>query len=93
MPIVDIALMSQLQYKQAEVREAAILASLRHFRKVLKVTQVQLAQLTGIDQPTLSSIENGKCRFTVRHLLKISSALKIDAKRLLDAKSKQKGTR
>jgi len=87
--------MCNKKQKKARLIEAEILASLRHFRKIGKVTQAQLAQLTGIDQPTLSSIENGKRRFTVQHLLKISEALKVNMETIIDRSESRKvrGTR
>ena len=43
-----------------------------------KLTQKDLAELTGIAQPTISDIETGQTDVRMETLLKLASALKLD---------------
>ena len=49
--------------------------SLRQMRRSMKITQVELAEKTGIKQSTISSIENGINKPAIDTLLLISDAL------------------
>ncbi|MGA2622081.1 MAG: helix-turn-helix transcriptional regulator [Thermoguttaceae bacterium] len=57
-------------------------------RRSLGLTQVQLAELAGLRQETLSRLESGKHSPTVRTVEKIDQALKHYAK----SRSKRRGT-
>lgn len=56
-------------------------------RTKLRITQVQLAEASGIDQGQISRIENGKDEPTLRTVERIASALNIAPEKLflLDA--------
>ncbi len=53
-------------------------------RKRKKLTQYKLAKEIFTDQSNLARIEDGKVNPTVKTLLKISSALECDLKKLFD---------
>ena len=53
-------------------------------RKQKKISQKKLAEVCDIEPPNMRRIEAGKTNPTIRTLLKISGALQIDIKRLLD---------
>jgi len=80
-------------HKRALKQESGIGASIRHVRKDRDITLMELSNLTGLDYATLSRIETGKRRLTVRNLLVIAEALKIDAKRFLNRFEDQKARR
>lgn len=51
---------------------------LRSRRKALKISQQELASLTGVDQSNLSRIEHGKVPATLETYLRLLSALGLD---------------
>lgn len=63
--------------------EARIGAHIRAFRKAKGYTQAELAELSGVDNMTISRLENGVRTPTVEHLLKLASVLDVSASRLL----------
>jgi transcriptional regulator with XRE-family HTH domain len=48
---------------------------LRRFRQLCGLTQIQMAHLIGVPQPTISAIENGKVNPTVRTLKRLARGL------------------
>jgi transcriptional regulator with XRE-family HTH domain len=63
--------------------EARIGNQIRAFRKAKSLTQAQLAELSGVDNMTISRLENGVRAPTVEHLLKLAAVLEVNASRLL----------
>ncbi|MHA4867253.1 helix-turn-helix domain-containing protein [Duganella sp. PWIR1] len=63
--------------------EARIGAQIRAFRKAKGYTQAELAELSGVDNMTISRLENGVRMPTVEHLLKLARVLDVSASRLL----------
>ncbi|MBS0984277.1 helix-turn-helix domain-containing protein [Gluconobacter cerinus] len=59
--------------------------NVRNRRKNLGLTQVELAEMTGIGQRNISMIERGNVNLTIKQMQRIASALKIDLKLLLDS--------
>jgi len=53
-------------------------------RKSKKLSQQDLAHECGMDKPNLRKLEKGKGNPTVKTLLRLSKALEIDPKDLLD---------
>ena len=49
--------------------------NIKKYRKLLKITQVELAILVGIDRAYLSEIENGKTNPSISILYAIADAL------------------
>ena len=47
-------------------------------RNQLRLSQVQLANIIGMQQPAISRLENGGSNTTVSTLLKVSDALKLN---------------
>lgn len=59
---------------------------IRERRKFLKITQIELAEITGISRRSLQEIESGKSNPSVNQLLKILEALGMEMK--LDIKGR-----
>ncbi len=51
---------------------------IRDVRKRVGVTQIQLSEATGIDQASISRMENGKQSITLEHLKRIARTLRVD---------------
>ena len=49
-------------------------------RKMLNMTQKEVASLSGISKSKISSIEHGKSNFTIKSLMQIADALEVDYK-------------
>ena len=71
-----------------EYIQASIARDIIKERRALGMSQVQLAELAGLRQETLSRIESGKHSPTVRTVEKIDRALKRYAK----SRNKRRGT-
>lgn len=56
---------------------------IRHIRKSQKMTQVQLAEKTGLSVPYISHIETARKSVSLESLVKIADALNVTADRLL----------
>jgi transcriptional regulator with XRE-family HTH domain len=63
--------------------EARIGAQIRSFRKAKGYTQAELAEASGVDNMTISRLENGVRTPTIEHLLKLAGVLEVNASRLL----------
>lgn len=63
--------------------EYALGAKLREERKRLSLTMVQLSELSGISQPHLSQMENGKVSPSINSLYRLANALDISPQQLL----------
>jgi transcriptional regulator with XRE-family HTH domain len=63
--------------------ETRIGAQIRAFRKAKGYTQAELAELSGVDNMTISRLENGVRTPTVEHLLKLADVLEVNTSRLL----------
>lgn len=63
--------------------DARIGAQIRSFRKAKGFTQAQLAELSGVDNMTISRLETGSRMPTIEHLLRLASVLEVTASRLL----------
>ena len=57
---------------------------IRNFREKKRMTQEDLADKAEIDVSYLAKIENGYVNTTIRYLIKVSKALGVKAKDLLD---------
>jgi transcriptional regulator with XRE-family HTH domain len=57
---------------------------LRELRRQRKLTQVQLAEMAGIDQSTLSKAENGQMNITLQNILAIADALEVQPAELFE---------
>ena len=57
----------------------------RHFRLELRLSQKKLGYLIGVGNSQVSNIEQGLCGVRARDILKVSRALKINSKVLIDA--------
>jgi transcriptional regulator with XRE-family HTH domain len=65
------------------MRELELIAhNVRKRRKLAKITQEDLAELSGLDRKFLSGIENAKKNLTVGSLAKIAAVLKISVRDL-----------
>ena len=51
---------------------------IREARKRAGITQVQLSEATGIDQASISRMENGRQGITLAYLIRIARALGVD---------------
>lgn len=51
---------------------------IRDARKRAGITQVELSEATGIDQASISRMENGRQGITLEYLIRIARALKVD---------------
>lgn len=58
--------------------------SIKEFRKSKKMTQKQLAELTGFKQNTISNHENGKRQLDETDILTYSKALGVDPQQFFD---------
>ena len=56
---------------------------IREARKRAGLTQVQLSEATGIDQASISRMENGKQGITLEYLKRIAQALGVEIGDLL----------
>jgi transcriptional regulator with XRE-family HTH domain len=66
------------QYVPARVRVALTPGdAVRVTRELQEMTQAQLAEVTGIAQPTLSSIESGRSTLGAERAEKLARALKV----------------
>lgn len=52
--------------------------ALRDKRRQLGLTQAQLAELTGVGQPSLSSVERGVSNVSLTTLLRLLAALRLE---------------
>lgn len=57
---------------------------LRELRRLRKLTQVQLAEMAGVDQSTLSKAENGQMNITLQNILSIAAALDVQPAELFE---------
>ena len=57
--------------------------NVRKYRRLAKLSQIELAVEVGIDRSYLSEIENGRTNPSVSVLYAIADALKIDIRELL----------
>ena len=57
--------------------------NIRHYRKIARRTQAQLAVEIGISRPSLANIEAGRQQLLVHHLYEITSALDLDSPTVL----------
>lgn len=64
--------------------EARFGARLRFLRKQRQITQVVLAECTGLHQNYISEIEQGKRNITLRVIELIAEALEVQEKELFD---------
>ena len=53
-------------------------AELRRRRKWLRLTQLDVAELVGVNRRTISEVERGTASITLRNLIPICDALGID---------------
>lgn len=60
---------------------------IKYFRRRALLTQAQLAEQTGIDQSAICRIERGERDFTVKQLMAIAGALKVNPATLLPSKA------
>jgi transcriptional regulator with XRE-family HTH domain len=58
--------------------------TIKNFREKKRMTQEDLADKANIDVSYLAKIENGYVNTTIRYLIKISKALGVKAKDLLE---------
>ncbi len=65
------------KYEALEPRYNLIRALIRR-RNELCLSQVQLAAIVGMQQPTISRLENGGSDATIGTLLKVADALNLD---------------
>ncbi len=65
------------KYEALEPRYNLIRALIRR-RNELRLSQVQLAIIAGMQQPTISRLENGGSDATIGTLLKVADALSLD---------------
>ncbi|MFC2016923.1 helix-turn-helix domain-containing protein [Chloroflexota bacterium] len=65
------------KYEALEPRYNLIRALIRR-RNELQLSQVQLASIVGMQQPTISRLENGGCDTSIGTLLKVVGALGLD---------------
>lgn len=65
------------KYEALEPRYNLIRALIRR-RNELRLSQVQLAIIAGMQQPTISRLENGGSDATIGTLLKVADALNLD---------------
>lgn len=52
--------------------------NLKYYRKMKNISQLQIANVLGIDKSTISLYENGKTSIPVKHVCAISNILKIN---------------
>ena len=57
-----------------------VAVAIRKRRRVLKMSQQELAERMGISQPMISQWESGDCNFTISALAQISEILGLDLK-------------
>lgn len=55
----------------------------RHFRKIISISQEELASRAGVHRTYIGMIERGEKNITIISMIKISKALGIDAYKLL----------
>ena len=65
------------KYEALEPKYNLIRALIRR-RNELRLSQVQLAIIAGMQQPTISRLENGGSDATIGTLLKVADALNLD---------------
>jgi transcriptional regulator with XRE-family HTH domain len=58
--------------------------NIRETRKKIGLTQVQLSEATGIDQASISRMENGRQGITLEHLQRIADVLGVSLADLLE---------
>ncbi len=56
---------------------------IKNARKRAGLTQIQLSEETGIDQASISRMENGKQGITLEYLKRIARALRVDLSELV----------
>ncbi|GAB6117098.1 hypothetical protein JCM16816_06950 [Thermoanaerobacter brockii subsp. lactiethylicus] len=61
--------------------------ALKNIRKEKKISQEQLARLTGISRPYLSEIENGKANPSAKIILKIARVLGTEVEKIFNISS------
>lgn len=65
------------EYRPAKKRASVSVGeSVRILRELQELSQSQLAQLTGIPQPTISAIENDRIRLGIERAKVLATALK-----------------
>ena len=57
---------------------SALGRALRDARRLKSLTQQQLADLAGVAQPTVSNLERGMSRVSLKTILRILAALKLE---------------
>jgi|YelNats1bottle13_1022553.scaffolds.fasta_scaffold00817_4 putative transcriptional regulator len=57
---------------------------IKNIRKEKRISQTQLAKLTGISRPYLSEIENGKVNPSAKVILKIAKALGTEVEKMFN---------
>ena len=78
------------EYSQGAVEALAAQAhnarmkKLRDFRRARGLTQVQLAELAGVNQATVSKVERGEMNVTVDTIMLLAAALDVQPVQLFD---------
>lgn len=65
----------------------SLISAIKARREMLQVTQVQLAQLSGVSPRTLKAFESGKGNPTLETLIKLADALGLELSLQLKGKS------
>jgi transcriptional regulator with XRE-family HTH domain len=63
---------------------------IKRLRTKLKLTQIDVANDSGLTQPTISHIENGDCPIRVDRLILVCQALKTSASAVLREAERQR---
>jgi|TARA_B100001964_G_C13911567_1_gene456160 transcriptional regulator with XRE-family HTH domain len=58
--------------------------NVRKYRKILGVSQEELAFISGLHRTYISSVENGRRNVSLEAIEKLTDALKIDINKLFD---------
>ena len=62
--------------------------NIKKYRNVKKLTQEQLAELSGLHRTYIGSVERAERNLSLENLERIAKALKVSSKDLLDENSK-----
>ena len=62
--------------------------NIKKYRSVKKLTQEQLAELSGLHRTYIGSVERAERNLSLENLERIAKALKVSSKDLLDENSK-----
>lgn len=88
MPIGHMPVKHQYSCGSVETHASAahseVMKRLREIRRARKLTQVQLAEMAGIDQSTLSKAENGQMNITLQNIVNIAEALGVQPAELFE---------